>query len=556
MAWHHGRDRGLLRVAGIRRTLCATGSFRGSLVRARHSPSIAAALSFLVPGLGQLWLGAARRAVVVAAPAIVVAVVALAGAVQAGDTSITDVLLDPATLPFLLVANVALLVYHSAAMVDAWLLGRRRAAVVAPGATDAAPRSGRGGLLVLVVLLAATFVLHGSIEYVSFDANATLDAIFSTSGGDSQGEAVIPEASFADEAAGEPGAPVSSAALGESGSAGASIEPTESATTEPSASVEPSTVASPTARAAATPSAVPSATPAPASGPAWARDGRLNLLLVGADAGPDRWSLRTDTMILLSVSVKTGRAALFGIPRNLIGVPLAPESAGAFAKGRFPGMLNALYVYAMGHSKLFPGGANRGYRAVAGAVQELVGVPLDGMVVVNLAGFVQLVDELGGLWIDVPYRLQDDQYPLEDGSKLIKIDFLPGCQHLDGRMALAYARSRHQDSDYGRMHRQQDVLLALRRQVDPVKLVPRVPDLLRIARDNLWTTLKRADIKGLAKLASRVDVRRIRTVFFTPHAYPERLDTATIARIRSVVRGALDGPLPPQAALPDGKACR
>ena len=143
--------------------------------------------------------------------------------------------------------------------------------------------------------------------------------------------------------------------------------------------------------------------------------------------------------------------------------------------GHFPGLLNALYVYAMGHPDAFPGGDARGMRAVSGAVQQLLGVRLDGMVVINLAGFVSLVDELGGLWIDIPARLVDDKYPLEDGSKLIKVAFDAGCQKLDGRMALAYARSRHQDSDYGRMHRQQTVLLSLRREVDPVALVPKVP---------------------------------------------------------------------------------
>jgi anionic cell wall polymer biosynthesis LytR-Cps2A-Psr (LCP) family protein len=114
-------------------------------------------------------------------------------------------------------------------------------------------------------------------------------------------------------------------------------------------------------------------------------------------------------MVVLSVDVETGRAALFGIPRNLVGVPLPPESAGAFKSGRFPGLLNALYVYAMGHPRQFPGGDARGFRAVAGAVQELVGVALDGVIVVNLAGFVRLVDAIGGLWIDVPKRLGPHQ---------------------------------------------------------------------------------------------------------------------------------------------------
>ena len=269
----------------------------------------------------------------------------------------------------------------------------------------------------------------------------------------------------------------------------------------------------------------PKPTPTPTPGPAWAKDGRLNLLLIGSDAGPDRWSLRTDTIIVLSVEVNTGRAALFGIPRNLIGVPLPPESAAATRSGRFPGLLNALYVYAMAHPRDFPGGDARGMRAVSGAIQELLGVRLDGMVVVNLAGFVSLVDELGGLWIDIPEPLVDTKYPIEDGSRLIRVAFDAGCQRLDGRMALAYARSRHQDSDYGRMRRQQTVLLFLRREVDPVALVPKAPALLKIARDNLWTTLRRKDLRELARLAATVDARRVDRVVFTPPKYPEHLTT-------------------------------
>ncbi|MER3418835.1 MAG: hypothetical protein C4343_07060, partial [Chloroflexota bacterium] len=276
------------------------------------------------------------------------------------------------------------------------------------------------------------------------------------------------------------------------------------------------------------------------SGHVKAADGRLNLLLIGSDAGPDRWSLRTDTLIVLSVDVATGHAALFGIPRNLVGVPLPAESAAAFPGGRFPGLLNALYVYAMGHPGAFPGGKTRGFRAVTGAVQELVGVRLDGAVVVNLAGFVRLVDAVGGLWIDVPARLYDPNYPLEDGSGHIVLDIRPGCRHLDGRFALAYARSRHQDSDYGRMARQQAVLLALRRQLDPLELLPKFPELLDIAGQNLWTTLDPDAVGGLAELASRVDASAVRRVLFVPPAYPSQLDDRTIAKIRTVVRGVFE----------------
>jgi LCP family protein required for cell wall assembly len=300
---------------------------------------------------------------------------------------------------------------------------------------------------------------------------------------------------------------------------------------------------------------VEGSTPAATPRPGWAKDGRLNLLLIGSDAGPDRWSLRTDTMIVLSVDVDLRRVALFGIPRNLVGVPLPGESAGAFRDGRFPGMLNALYVYAMGHPRQFPGGDARGFRAVSGAVQELVGVKLDGAVVVNLAGFVRLVDAVGGLWIDVPTRLVDRNYPLEDGSGHIRLVIEPGCQKMDGRTALAYARSRHQDSDYQRMRRQQRVLVTLARQLDPIALVPRATKLLRIARDDLWMTVRRKDIGGLAELAAKVDTRRVTRVTFVPPAYPSHLDSDAIRRIRRAVRNVFEGAAP--APEPSGPStCR
>jgi LCP family protein required for cell wall assembly len=518
---------------------CAASTPLGrSHVAATSSPSVAAVLSFLVPGLGQLSLGAIRRAVVVGLPAALTVGLLVLAVARAADLDLAGLALDPAILGWLLVANVVLAAYHVVAIEDAWFLAVRRAAPRRPG---------RRSVAVLAGLIVLTLGMHGYIEYVGVDAETTLDAIFPA--GEGQDGGIIPPASF--EVAG----PVAEATDEASDATGSGQSP---GPRSPESSIEGGSAAtgSPsTSSPAASATAATTATATP-NGPAWAADGRLNLLLVGADSGPDRWSLRTDTMILLSVDAASGRAALFGIPRNLIGVPLAPESASAFPSGHFPRLLNALYVYAVGHPNKFPGGQNRGYRAVAGAVQELVGVPLDGMIVVNLAGFVQLVDEIGGLWIDIPSPLHDRNYPLEDGSGYMTLDFSPGCQHLDGRMALAYARSRHQDSDYGRMRRQQEVLFALARNVDPADILPRVPALLRIARDNLWTTIRRSELAGLAELARQVNLRRVLTVRFVPPAYPEHLDRAEIAKIRRVVQDALTGPLPPPAPLPEGKLCR
>jgi LCP family protein required for cell wall assembly len=463
----------------------------------RVSPAGAAGLSFVLPGLGQFALGARRRGIVLAVPAILGLLAATVVVTQSWDT-LLDLVLRREVLLGLIGLNLVALVYHAASVADAYRLGWRTA------------QPGRRPTLLSVVLLFAllgtTIGVHGWLGMIGYDAYQTAGSVFvpQPSGG-----AWIPSASFATESP----SPVAS---------------------------QPSANATPTQKPTASPTPEPTRTPVPA----WARDGRLNLLLIGSDAGPDRWSLRTDTMIVLSVDVARGRAALFGIPRNLIGVPLAPEDAAAFPNGRFPDLLNALYVYAMGHPATFPGGEARGFRALSGAVQELIGVPLDGMVVVNLAGFVQLVDALGGLWINVPAPLVDAGYPLEDGTGYIGVNIGPGCQQLNGRMTLAYARSRHQDSDYGRMARQQLVLLGLRQQLEPMALLPRIPRLLQIARDNLWMTIDRADVAGLVRLADRVGVHRMTTVLFIPPRYPEYLDTAEIDHIRSVVRDVFTHPAP------------
>jgi LCP family protein required for cell wall assembly len=490
----------------------------------------AAPLSFLLPGLGQVALGRRRRGVLLALPAIAIAgvVVGIGVGIAADPSMILDLVPGPESVAALLVLEGALLAYHLAAILDAERLGR-------------AARPVRGWMrvsagLVLGVVVVASVALHGTIGYVEAQAGDALGTVFGPGGGDDGGAWAIPEPSFEPEPTERP-----------TPTTRPTVRPTPAQTPFATASSGPT--AAPTATLATSPRPSPRPTPTPKPVPAWAKDGRLNLLLIGSDAGPDRWSLRTDTIIVLSVDVKSGRAALFGIPRNMVGVPLPPESAGAEPNGRFPGLLNALYVYAMGHPKSFPGGDARGMRAVSGAVQELLGVRLDGMVVVNLDGFVTLVDELGGLWIDVPQRLVDEKYPLEDGSKLIRVAFEPGCQHLEGRMALAYARSRHQDSDYGRMRRQQTVLLSLRRQLDPVRIVAKAPALLRVARDNLWTTLRRQDLRALAQLAGRVDVRRVARVLFVPSRYPAHLDVAEIARIQKVTRTIFDRPPPPADPL-------
>jgi LCP family protein required for cell wall assembly len=436
------------------------------------SPLRVAVLSFVIPGLGHFAQGRLTRGVLLVIPTLV-AVAAIGGLLLRGSSAVLAAVLRPEWVLAVVALDLLILASRVAAILDSYVIAEHRASTGVPRR----PVS----VALVVALLTGTLALHGVVAGIGLEAYNTLGTVFDEGAGRDWS---IPQ------------------------------------------------LASPSASPSQPAVALPSATPTPEPEAAWAADGRLNLLLIGSDAGPGRWSLRTDTMEVLSVDVKTAHAVLFGIPRNLVNVPLADEDKGAFTNGRFPQFLFGLYVYAMQHPEHFPGGDARGFRAVSGAIQQLLGIPLDGAVVVSLNGFVRLVDALGGLWIDAPTRVYDDRYPLEDGSGYVTINIAAGCHHFKGHLALAYARSRHQDDDYHRMARQQAVLVALADQVDPLALLPQVPELLDIAKDNLWMTIGPDDIRSLAQLAAKVDTTKVRSMQFAPPTYAEYLTTSTIKKIR------------------------
>jgi LCP family protein required for cell wall assembly len=484
-------------------------------MRRSRSPILAALLSFLLPGLGQVYAGRLRRGIALAIPALAAVALVLAVAVS-GWSRVLDLLVRPDVLVMLLLANAVLLGYHLLAVIDAHRLAAAR------GGETARPRR---ALVPLVLVLVATTALHALPEYYGIRAAQNLSTIFERAG--SVEDRALPEPGWASAS------PTADALVGVASPSPYLPTPAEGGGITP----------------------LPSPTGTPAAGPDWARDGRLNIVLLGSDEGPGRWSLRTDAVFLLSVDTATARAALFGFPRYMSNIPLPPESAANFENGRFPGYLNALYVRAQGRPGRFPGNDSRGLRVVAGAVQELAGVRVDDYVMVNLNGFVDVVDTLGGLWIDVPESVSDDRYRPETGGRHIRIRIEPGCQKLDGRMALAYARSRHQDSDYARLGRQEVTLRAMRRQFDPLAVLPQLPQLFDIAGENLFWTLEPADVAPMAALAARADPDRIQRVLFTPPEYDRELPMETVERIRSKVQGIFGEPQPEPAASPRAAAC-
>jgi LCP family protein required for cell wall assembly len=303
-------------------------------------------------------------------------------------------LVQPNVLMGVAILDILLFIWRAAAILDAWW---------GSGSKSAHDLS----TIAVVALLAITGATHYVVGAQVMSVRDTFEAVFSSpDGGDVEGDDGF----------------------------GDIPDPTD--VPSPTPTLLPGETAAPTIE--------PTPTPSPTPRPGPLTDGRLDVLLVGGDAGPGRWSLRTDTLIVLSVDVKSGEAALFSIPRNMVNVPLPKESRNARPCGCFDQLINGLYVYASGHDRAFPGNDDvRGLRAVQMTIGELIGRKLDGMVVVKLNGFVKLIDAIGGLDIKVPEAVYDQRYPLENGKGYVTVSIKKGAQHMNGHRALAYARSRH-----------------------------------------------------------------------------------------------------------------
>jgi LCP family protein required for cell wall assembly len=301
----------------------------------------------------------------------------------------------------------------------------------------------------------------------------------------------------------------------------------------------------------------PTATPAAkatATGAASAfAEPRMNVLLVGTDAAPDRIGLRPDTLIVASIDTKTGDTSLFGLPRNLQHVPFPAGSAAAkdWPDGWFCAndtcLLNSLWFWAENDGKrYYPGAKNPGLTATKQAAEQITGLTVDETVTVNMQGLVQLVNAVGGVDVNVKERLPIGGSPANQGGTSGWLE--PGKQHLDGKAALWYARSRWSTSDYDRMHRQQCLLTALSEQVDAGKVVANLPQLAKALRQNLATSIEVDDLPAWTDLATRMRKAQIRQVGLVP---PDRTDP-DFAAIRRQVAELLDPKAPARTSSQGG----
>ncbi|MET7337972.1 LCP family protein [Nonomuraea sp. NPDC005650] len=261
----------------------------------------------------------------------------------------------------------------------------------------------------------------------------------------------------------------------------------------------------------------------------WGGKDRMNFLLIGGDAAGNRTGVRTDSMNVASIDLKTGNTVLFSLPRNLQHVRFPPTSPlhkqfpnGYMAELPNGGLLNEVWQYANDNPQLM-GGKNKGPRALMDAIGYTLNLKIDYYMLMNMYGFADLVDAIGGLKIRVE---QDVKWGGHFGTAgTIKA----GYRKLSGEQALWYGRSRVDSDDFSRMARQRCVIGAFAQQATPTKILANFTRIAGAARRLAQTNIPQHLVQPLVELAVKVKDARITSLqFVPPEFYSGRPDWAKI----------------------------
>ncbi|HEY8281256.1 MAG TPA: LCP family protein [Leifsonia sp.] len=273
-------------------------------------------------------------------------------------------------------------------------------------------------------------------------------------------------------------------------------------------------------------------------------DGRYNIMLLGGDAGPDRQGLRPDSMSVVSVDAATGRAVTIGLPRDLDPVPfpaasplhaLYPDGYGAHGRCDVDVcQLNSVYTEVeLYKAKLYPAAAKHnsepGVEAMRDALEGATGLTIQYYVLIDMQGFADLIDALGGVDVTVSERI-----PIGGDENLNGVVewIQPGERHLDGYHAQWYARARHGTSDYDRMARQRQLQDAILRQMNPVNVVGKFQSIATAGTQVMKTDIPQSMLGYFVDLGmktKRLPVAQLELV--PPTIDPEHPDYAQIHRL-------------------------
>jgi LCP family protein required for cell wall assembly len=493
----------------------------GRPARRARSSLVAACLSFIFPGAGQLYLGRWVSAVVFAVPTVVV----LGWAALQLSRGLVYLALS------MLDQSYALTVLVLAVAVTAW----RLVAIAHPIVVQRPSRMGPRPIAVLAALVIATLAMGDVVASNAYDAFKLPEQVAANNfvdATDSPGPSLAPGQTWApdtgdwwDEPSPTPvpgytcppyynppqanSEPVSVAAALSGpapllrGLLAGPGDPTEGATPEltPTPEPTPSATSEPTAAATVEPTTEPSPTGTPAPSPSAGHHQRLTVLLVGVDYIAGRNHALTDTLMLVSIDLETRAVAMISVPRD---TSYFPFYWGGQAPLTFK--INTL-VKAVASGKIKS--PDSPMVTLANEIGYLVGVKVDYYAAIDMAGFTQLIDLVGGVDVNNPRVLNDP----------FTCTYVPaGRVHLDGAAALRYVRSRESSSDYYRAGRQQLVMMALRDKMATPAILPKLGSLLDVAGKSIATNFPLNTAKDYVDVAEHV-TSISRCVLGSPYNY-------------------------------------
>ena len=257
-------------------------------------------------------------------------------------------------------------------------------------------------------------------------------------------------------------------------------------------------------------------------------DGRYNIMLLGGDSGPDRQGLRPDSITVVSIDAATGAATMIGLPRNMLNVPFAKGSplAAEYPNGYGADvgcevdvcLLNSIYTEVeLVSPGMYPDavahGSEPGIEGMRDAVQGITGLTIQYYALIDMQGFLDLVDSLGGITVDVATAVP---IHTDDTFTTVAEWIGPGVVHLDGYHALWYARSRHDTTDYDRMARQRQLEESLLEQFTPSNVLSQLQAVAAAGTRVVKTDIPQASLGYFVDLASKTKNLPLQSVELVP----------------------------------------
>ena len=226
--------------------------------------------------------------------------------------------------------------------------------------------------------------------------------------------------------------------------------------------------------------------------------GRTNILILGYGGKNHPGGLLTDTMIVVSINYEEKKVGMISIPRDL----WAPIQGFGHAK------INEAYHDGENSIKTSGGGGVLASRTV----ENILGIPIHYYVSMDFEGFEKIVDTVGGVDIYVEKEIYDPYFPAPNMVAYQPFRISAGLHHMDGELALKYARSRKTTSDFDRSRRQMQVMAAVREKLLSLDILAnpkKIADLLNILGDNLRTNMQPSEIRSLLDVTKTLDMTNI-----------------------------------------------